>query len=141
MPGKGVSAVALNVAMRRPNWSASLTAGPAGGQIPSVTRVSADQNKISSSSMVLPVGADGKVSFFTSFGATDLAVSVVGYYVDPNAPASLRQKIAVDGGDEFDAVNPERVASLSTRLPPDARRSAWRELPAPTRPRPRHLSA
>ena len=46
----------------------------------------ADQNKISSSLMVLPVGADGKVSFFTSFGATDLAVSVVGYYVDPERP-------------------------------------------------------
>ncbi len=113
VPGRGVAAVALNVAMRRPNWSANLTAGPAGGQIPSVTRVSAAQNKISSASMVLPVGADGKVSFFTSFGATDLAVSVVGYYVDPNAPLSLRRKIASDGGDQFDSVRPRRVAALS----------------------------
>lgn len=113
VPGRGVAAVALNVAMRRPNWTSDVTAGPAGGQIPSVTRVSANQNKISSASMVLPVGADGKVSFFTSFGATDLAVSVVGYYVDPNAPLSLRQKIAADGGDQLDAVAPKRLATLS----------------------------
>ncbi|MEO8106354.1 MAG: hypothetical protein ABI720_03465 [Actinomycetes bacterium] len=113
VPGRGVSAVALNVAMRRPNWASNLTAGPAGGQIPAVNRVSANQNKISSASMVLPVGADGKVSFYTDFGATDLAVSVVGYYVDPDAPLSLRQKIAADGGDQLDAVAPKRLATLS----------------------------
>jgi hypothetical protein len=113
VPGKGVAAVALNVAMRRPNWNAGLTAGPAGGDIPSVRRVSATQNQISSASMVLPVGADGKVSFFTDFGATDLAVSVVGYYVDPDAPLSLRQKIAADGGNQFDGVGPQRLVNLS----------------------------
>ena len=57
--------------------------------------------------MVLPVGADGKVSFFTNLGATDLTVSVVGYYVDPDAPLRVRRKIAVDGGDKFDAVRPQ----------------------------------
>jgi len=113
VPGRGVAAVELNVAMRRPSWTSNLTAGPAGGQIPSVTRVSAAQNQISSASMVLPVGADGKVSFLTSFGATDLAVSVVGYYVDPNAPLSLRRKIASDGGDQFDSVQPKRLATLA----------------------------
>lgn len=113
VPGKGVSAVALNVAMRRPNWKSGLTAGPTGGDIPSVRRVSADQNQISSASMVLPVGADGKVSFFTDSGATDLAVSVVGYYVNPDAPMSLRRKIAADGGDQFDAVAPQRIANLA----------------------------
>ncbi len=113
VPGKGVAAVALNVAMRRPNWNAGLTAGPAGGDIPPVRRVSAAQNQISSASMVLPVGADGKVSFFTDFGATDLAVSVVGYYVDPDAPLSLRQRIAADGGNQFDGVGPQRLVNLS----------------------------
>ncbi len=63
--------------------------------------------------MVLPVGADGKVSFFTDFGATDLAVSVVGYYVDPDAPLSLRRKIAADGGNQFDGVSPQRLDNLS----------------------------
>jgi hypothetical protein len=113
VPGRGVAAAELNVAMRRPNWASSLKAGPAGGEIPSVRRVSAIQNEISSASMVLPVGADGKVSFFTDFGATDLTVTVVGYYVDPDASASLRQRIAADGGDQFDRVTPTRLVELS----------------------------
>jgi hypothetical protein len=113
VPGRGVAAAALNVAMRRPNWTSGLTAGPAGGDVPSVTRVSASQNEIGTSSMVLPVGADGKVSFFTSFGATDLAVSVVGYYVDPDVSVSLREKIAAGGGDEYDAVQPKRLGTVS----------------------------
>lgn len=112
IPGKGVAAVSLNVEMRRPSWASSLRAGPAGGDIPAVQRVSAEQNQVSTSSMVLPVGADGKVSFFTSFGATDLAVSVVGYYVDPDAPERVQRQIAADGGDEFDAVRPHRLAQL-----------------------------
>lgn len=113
VPSKGVSAVALNVAMQRPNWSSGLTAGPAGGDIPTIRRVAAAQNQIGSSSMVLPVGADGKVSFFADFGATDLAVSVVGYYVNPDARLALRRVIAADGGDQFDAVRPQRLATLS----------------------------
>ena len=112
VPGKGVAAVSLNVEMRRPSWVSSLRAGPAGGDIPAVQRVSAEQNQVSTASMVLPVGADGRVSFFTSFGATDLAVSVVGYYVDPAAPERVQRQIAADGGDEFDAVRPNRVAQL-----------------------------
>jgi hypothetical protein len=113
VPGRGVAAVALNVSMRRPNWTSSLTAGPAGGKIPSVRRVSAAQNEISTSSMVLPVGADGKVSFYSDFGATDLAVSVVGYYVNPDASRTVRRQIAADGGDEYDGVRPQRVAQLT----------------------------
>ena len=113
VPNRGVAAVALNVAMRRPNWSSALTAGPTGGSIPSVKRVSAEQNQISTSSMVLPIGADGKVSFYTDFGATDLSVSVVGYYVDPDAPPSLRRRISAGGGDHFDPIRPRRIADLT----------------------------
>ena len=98
VPAEGVAAVALQVSMRSPNWDSFFRAGPAGGKIPKVRRISTLQNKTSSSMMVLPVGADDKVSFFTNVGATDLAVSVVGYYVDPGAPASVRHKIAADGG-------------------------------------------
>jgi hypothetical protein len=109
VPSEGVAAVALEVTMRRPNWDSYLTAGPAGGDIPKVRRVSAAQNATSSSLLVLPVGANDKVSFFTNFGATDLSVSVVGYYVDPNAPLRVRRAIAADGGDTFDSVTPKTV--------------------------------
>jgi hypothetical protein len=110
VPSDGVAAVALQVSMRRPNWESGLTAGPAGGDLPGVRRLTAPQNAISSGLMVLPVGADGKVSFATDFGATDLAVSVVGFYVDPDAPRSVRRAVAADGGDELDVVAPQRLA-------------------------------
>jgi hypothetical protein len=120
VPSEGVAAVALQVSMRRPNWESGLTAGPAGGDIPGVRRLTTAQNAISSGLMVLPVGADGKVSFATDFGATDLAVSVVGFYVDPDAPRSVRRQVAADGGDELDAVAPQRLADNLTLGPSDA---------------------
>ncbi len=109
VPSEGVAAVALQVSMRRPNWGSYLTAGPAGGDISDVRRLTAAQNESSSSQMVLPVGANGKVSFFTNVGATDLAASVVGYYVDPAAPLSVRRAIAPGGGNQFDTVAPKRL--------------------------------
>ncbi len=64
--------------------------------------------------MVLPVGADGKVSFFANLGATDLDVSVVGYYIDPAAPVALQDRIAVDGGDQYDSVTPTRLVAAQS---------------------------
>ena len=111
VPSEGVAAVALEVSMNRPNWDSYLRAGPAGGDIPGVRLISAGQNKNSSSLVVLPVGANGKVSFLTNFGATDLAVSVVGYYVDPGATLAIRREIAPGGGNQFDPVAPKRLYS------------------------------
>jgi hypothetical protein len=111
IPRQGVASVALQVTMRRPNWNSYLTAGPAGGKISGVHQLTTAQNKSSSSLLVLPVGADGKVSFRTNMGATDLAVSVVGYYVDPGAPLRIRRKITAGGGDTFDPVTPKRLYS------------------------------
>ena len=89
--------------------------------------------------MVLPVGADGKVSFFTDFGATDLAVSVVGYYVDPDASRIVRQRIAADGGDEFDGVGPDEGLAQARHSVPSGRRQGrrWPDGPEPTLRRPR----
>ncbi|HVQ87209.1 MAG TPA: hypothetical protein VMT88_03410 [Actinomycetes bacterium] len=109
VPSEGVAAVALQVSMRHPNWDSYLRAGPAGGEIPKVRRISTAQNKTSASLLVLPVGANGKVSFLSNVGATDLSASVVGYYVDPAAPLSVRRAIAPGGGNQFDPVAPARL--------------------------------
>ena len=111
VPSAGVAAVALQVTMRKPTAASSLTAGPAGRELPSAPRVSADLNQSASSAMVLPVGADGKVSFATSVAATDVLVSVVGYYVDPNLPPAVRRDIAAGGGDRFHPVAGQRLQS------------------------------
>jgi hypothetical protein len=111
VPSTGVAAVALQVTMRKPTATSWLTAGPTGRELPSTPRVSAQMNQSAGSAMVLPVGADGKVSFATSAAATDLLVSVVGYYVDPNLPAAVRRDIAAGGGDRFHPVAGARLLS------------------------------
>jgi hypothetical protein len=111
VPSAGVAAVALQVSMREPTWSSYLRAGPTGGGMPGAHRVSAGMNQTSTASIVVPVGADGKVSFATSYGATDLVVSVVGYYVDPNAPAAVLREIAATGGDRYHPLPPARLLS------------------------------
>jgi hypothetical protein len=113
VPSTGVAAVALQVAMRRPTATSSLTAGPAGRALPSVARVSTQMNQSATSTLVLPVGADGKVSFATSAAATDLVVSVVGFFLDPSLPPAVRRAIAAGGGDRFHALPARRVLSGS----------------------------
>lgn len=115
VPSTGVAAVSLQVTMSKPTWASSLTAGPAGGTMPSVRRVSASMNQTSTTSMVLPVGADGKVSFATSYAATDLVVSVVGFYLDPAAPESVVREVASDGGDRYHALAATRLQSGTDR--------------------------
>jgi len=111
VPSSGVAAVALQVTMRKPTATSSLTAGPAGRPLPSAPRVSAELNQSASSTMVLPVGADGKVSFATSAAATDVLVSVVGFYLDPTLPPAIRRDIAAGGGDRFHPVAGRRLQS------------------------------
>ena len=116
VPGRGVAAVALErlhaasqLGVVADCW-ARRWRDPRGSQ-----SVGRSRTRSAPSSMVLPVGADGKVSFFSDFGATDLAVSVVGYYVNPDASRHVRRQIAADGGDEFDGVSPQRVAHADAR--------------------------
>ncbi|MFZ0325527.1 MAG: hypothetical protein WAN48_15515 [Actinomycetes bacterium] len=96
VPATGVSSVALQVTMANPSFASALTAGPAGGAIADAARVSAGMNETSTSLVVVPVGADGKVSFFTSYGATDLVVNVVGYYPDPTLVPAARDLASGD---------------------------------------------
>jgi hypothetical protein len=106
VPSAGVGAVALQVTMRKPSFASYLTAGPAGGPVSTVRRVSASMNATATSLVVVPVGADGKVSFATSYGATDLVVNVVGYYPDP---AVLPRTRDVASGDLLNPVKPHRL--------------------------------
>ena len=116
VPTTGVAAVALQVTMSEPNAYASVSAGPTGGTIPGVARVSAPLNGSGSSLVVLPVGAGGKVSFRTSMGATDLGVDVVGYYLPvgtslsrSEGPASVFDPVPV-----WNAVSPTAPIAAHT---------------------------
>ena len=89
-PATGLEAVALAVTAGPSNSPASVTAGPAGASAPGVRRLTLDDSGKSSSLLVVPVGSDGRVSFWTSRGATDLSVSVVGFYVDASTAGLKR---------------------------------------------------
>lgn len=87
VPSSGVAAVALQVSMRKPSIDSSVLARAAGADR-DVAQVSAPLNGSGSSYLVVPVGADGKVSLRTTAGATDLVVDVVGYFPSLGAGAT-----------------------------------------------------
>ena len=111
VPATGVSAVALQVTMRKPSVASYLTVGPAGGNTPSARRVSATMNATSTSLVVVPVGADGKVSFYTSYGATDLVVNVVGFFPDPRVLPAARD---LASGDLLNPVAPRSLVTADS---------------------------
>jgi hypothetical protein len=108
VPSTGVAAVALQVTMRRPSVDSNLRAGPAGQALPGAARVSAAMNGTSTSLLVVPVGADGKVTFETSGGATDVVVDVVGYY---RAAAVATAPRSAGAGDLYSPVRVWRALS------------------------------
>ncbi len=120
LPATGVEAVALSVTAGPSNTVASLTAGPTGAAGHRLRRLTLGPTRRSTSLMVLPVGADGRVSFWTSRGATDLTVSVVGYYMDATTPGLKRATSGAAGQFHrtsqpglFDAA---RIAAGATRV-------------------------
>ena len=116
----GVEAVALAVTAGPGNSAASITAGPTNAAVAHLRRLTVDLNQRSTSLMVVPVGADGRVSFWTSHGATDLSVTVVGYYVDATT-AGLKRATAGTAGEFHRTPQPglfdgRRLAAGATRV-------------------------
>jgi hypothetical protein len=93
----GVEAVALSVTAGPSNSKAILSAGPTGVPGAKVRRLTLAAGPAATSLTVVPVGADGRVSFWTSRGATDLSVSVVGYYVAATTPGLKRATAGTAG--------------------------------------------
>jgi hypothetical protein len=120
LPATGVEAVALSVAAGPSNTDASLTAWPTGATGHGLRQLTLDRNRRSTSLMVVPVGADGRVSFWTSRGATDLTVSVVGYYVDASTPGLKRTASGAAGQfhrtSQPDLFGVARLAAATTRV-------------------------
>ncbi|MFD3538805.1 hypothetical protein ACFWUQ_04810 [Streptomyces sp. NPDC058662] len=93
----GATAVALNVTATGPRDAGHLTAYPSGGQLPRTSNVNYEAGRTVANSVIVPIGADGKVSIRNGgWDATDVVVDVVGYYSPdsnaaymPLAPARL----------------------------------------------------
>ncbi len=128
IPAVGVSAVALNLTVTNAGWAGFVSAWPAGLSQPlaSVLNLTAS-GQTRSNLVVLPVAADGSVSFFTQ-GGGHLLADVAGYFT-PVDRASEGRVVAL---------GPVRVldtrSSPGTRLP--AGGAVGVEVAGPGRPAP-----
>jgi hypothetical protein len=88
----GVSAVVLNVTVTEPTSSGFITAYPHGGPIPTASNLNFLAKQIVPNLVVVPVGADGKVSLFNgSAGTVHLLADISGYFLagDPVSAGAL----------------------------------------------------
>ncbi len=108
IPATGVTAVALNLTLTRSGGGGFVTAWPAGEAQPVASTINATtQLQTRSNFVVLPVAADGYVSFVANAGG-HLVADVAGYFVA--RPSSDDGRIV--------AVGPQRL--LDTRVAPGA---------------------
>ncbi|MFD7263533.1 PKD domain-containing protein [Streptomyces sp. NPDC059874] len=77
----GASAVALNVTVTNPQQAGYLTVYPSGQAIPATSNLNFTAGQTVANSVIIPVGADGKINIRNgSWAGTDAVVDVVGYY-------------------------------------------------------------
>jgi hypothetical protein len=88
----GVSAVVLNVTATQPTTGGFITAYPHGGPIPTASNLNFLAKQTVPNLVVVPVGADGKVSLFNGSGGTvHLLADISGYFLagDPVSAGTL----------------------------------------------------
>lgn len=86
IPASGVLAVVLQVTAICPSTATTLAVWPAGVTRPSVVNVSVPARGARTATVVVPVGAQGKVSIGNASGVTGLLVDAVGYTVPGGTP-------------------------------------------------------
>ncbi|MCX5146440.1 PKD domain-containing protein [Streptomyces sp. NBC_00320] len=85
---KGATAVALNVTVTNPQEAGHVTVFPSGQSAPTTSSVNFGAGQTIANSVIVPVGADGKISIRNgSWKGTDVIVDVVGYY-SPDSKAA-----------------------------------------------------
>lgn len=93
----GIAAVALNVTAVAPQAGGYLTVYPDGTARPTASNVNFGAGQVIANSVVVPVGADGKIRIFNgSIGGTNVLVDIVGYY-------------GVNGNGAYLPVTPQRI--------------------------------
>ncbi len=109
LPGGGISAVALNVTVTNPGGNGYLTVYPSGQAMPTASNLNFTAGQTIANSVVVPVGADGKIRLFNgAWAGADVVIDVVGYYganemgafmpVDPKRLLDTRDPTTWGGG-------------------------------------------
>ncbi|MBT2450196.1 hypothetical protein J7F03_24590 [Streptomyces sp. ISL-43] len=90
IPGKGVTAVALNVTVTDPKAAGHLTVFPSGQQAPTTSNLNFTAGLTVANSVIVPVGPDGRIELRNgSWSPADVIVDVVGYYSADSESAFL----------------------------------------------------
>ncbi|WP_406366765.1 hypothetical protein [Streptomyces sp. NBC_01546] len=101
---QGVSAVALNVTVTNPKETGHLTVFPSGQSAPSTSSLNFTAGQTIANSVIVPVGADGKISLRNgAWAGADVIVDVVGYY----SLASNGSYMPLEPGRMLDTRDPE----------------------------------
>lgn len=106
VPDSGVSAVVLNATVTEPTTSGFITVYPTGATRPSTSSVNFVAKQTVANRVIVPVGANGEVSFYNPLGDTQLVVDVTGWYTDGTDSSA--------GGSYFVPVTPHRL--IDTRI-------------------------
>ncbi|OEJ34504.1 hypothetical protein BGK67_27040 [Streptomyces subrutilus] len=86
----GITAVALNVTVTNPREAGHLTAYPSGQAAPSASNLNFTAGQTVANSVIVPVGADGRINIRNgAWAGTDVVVDVVGYYSEASEGAYL----------------------------------------------------
>jgi hypothetical protein len=108
VPASGVEAVVLNVTVSRPTGAGYVSAFPKGAAFDNMTsNVNFQPGGLASTRVIVPVGADGSVSFYNFNGNTPLVVDVTVWFSATGSNDTT--------GAQFVAVDPARV--VDSRFP------------------------
>jgi alpha-tubulin suppressor-like RCC1 family protein len=88
IPASGVSALVLNVTVANATAAGYASVWPFGQPLPTVSNLNVTTvGQAVANQVIVPLGIDGKVSFFSSSGA-DVIVDVAGYFTDATAASA-----------------------------------------------------
>jgi hypothetical protein len=98
-------AVALNVTVTDTTAVAYLSVYPAGGTRPVLSNLNWVPNQTIANLVIVPVGVDGQVTFYSDAGRTDVVVDLQGYFA-PESPGST--------AGSYVPLTPARIADTRT---------------------------
>ena len=76
----GAKAVVLNVTVADATANSFLTVYPGGTGLPETSNLNFDAGQIAQNQVIVPIGADGTVTFHNIFGSTDVIADIFGFY-------------------------------------------------------------
>jgi len=98
VPASGVGAVAINVTATQPCAASFVSVYPGGASRPNASNLNFDSGQTVANMVIVPVGADGKISLYNNAGQTDLLVDVLGWFVGNPVAGPTPVAVVTSGG-------------------------------------------